>query len=63
MKTINVYLICQNDKYSLPLKICYSQREVAQWIGCTTRNVEIALQAKKIAFCGGYLIERTEITE
>lgn len=57
------YLICSNDVYMLPLKLCYTQREVAQWIGCTLRNVEIALQGNNIAFCGGYLIERTEINE
>lgn len=60
---IMCYLVCENDVYSLPLFLAYSQREVAEYIGVTTRAVEIALQGKKSALCNGFLIERTEIIE
>lgn len=57
------YLICENDEYKLPLVLAYSQREVAEYIGVTTRAIEMALQDKTIATCKGFLIERTEIID
>lgn len=40
------YIISQCDEFELPLNLCKTQRECAEWLGITQRYVEYMLANK-----------------